>query len=532
MHRPPFWSRVQLAWASLSLLTGLALLVPSAVQAQTQQQRPVTRDQVMAALAPTEQLARKLMDQTGVPGVSIGVVFGDETIYLKGLGVREAGTDDAVDADTVFQLASVSKPIASTIVAGVIGDGKATWDDPIVMHDPGFQMMNSQVTRDVTLRDMFAHRSGLPDHIGDLLEDLGFSRDATLHNLRYVPTENSFRAAYAYTNFGLTEAGVAAAKATGQSWEDLAESRLFQPLGMTRTSPRYADFVAVGNHALGHVKIDNAWVAKYQRDPDTESPAGGVSSSARDLSQWMHLQLDDGMFNGQQVIDADALAETHRPQMVSTPPRNAATDRASFYGLGWGVGYNELGAVQLSHSGAFNLGAATTVYLLPADRLGVVVLTNAQPIGVAEAIALSFLDYVRYGKPRMDWFATVAPFFEQMNQPPYGTHVDYTKVPDNAAPGAPPDAYVGTYANDFFGQIQVVNTGGGLAVKLGPKPDTFPMSHYSGNVFSYQPTGENAYGLSGVTFTVGAMGRATTVTIENLNIHDLGTFTRVEPAGS
>ncbi len=200
--------------------------------------------------------------------MAIGVVSRDEVVYLKGFGVREAGTDQAVDADTVFQLASVSKPIASTVVAALVGDGVVGWDDHIVDHDPTFQMYDPWVTREVTLRDMFAHRSGLPDHAGDLLEDLGYDRTEVLHRLRYQRPDTSFRSTYNYTNFGLTEAAVAAARAAGESWEDLSAERLYRPLGMTATSSRFADFEAAPNHALTHVQVDGRWEPRYVRDPD------------------------------------------------------------------------------------------------------------------------------------------------------------------------------------------------------------------------------------------------------------------------
>ncbi|MBV9359411.1 MAG: serine hydrolase, partial [Chloroflexi bacterium] len=271
------------------------LLAPTVPAAAAQE---VTPQRVTAALPELDKLATRAMAETGVPGLAIGVVYKDEVVYLKGFGVREIGKPDPVDADTVFQLASLSKPISSTIVAGVVGDGLASWDDPVVQHDPDFQMADATVTRDVTLRDLFAHRSGLPEFAGDMLEDLGFPRATILARLRYLPTGDRFRADYAYTNFGLTEAAVAAAKAAGRSWEDLAADKLYRPLGMEHTSSRYADFLAAPNRAFGHVSVDGAWVAKYQRDPDAQSPAGGVSSSARDVAQWLRLQLGGGTFQG------------------------------------------------------------------------------------------------------------------------------------------------------------------------------------------------------------------------------------------
>jgi CubicO group peptidase (beta-lactamase class C family) len=151
----------------------------------------------------------------------------------------------------------------------------------------------------------------------------------------------------------------------------------------------------------------------------------------RDLVQWLRLQLNDGLVDGQQVVDAVALAETHRPQMISRPPRDPATDRAGFYGLGWGVTYDGQGQVMLGHSGGFNLGAATGVSLLPAEKLGIVVLTNGSPIGVPETVALSFLDLVRVGAVQQDYLAQLRPAIAAQNGPTYGTALDYARPPAN-----------------------------------------------------------------------------------------------------
>ena len=134
-----------------------------ALVAQAAERPEVTAEKVQAALSELEKLAEQAMQKTGIPGMAIAVVYKDKVVYLKGFGVREAGKPETVDADTVFQLASVSKAIASTVVAALVGEKVVSWDDPIIKRDPGFQMYDSWVTREVTLRDMFAHRSGLPD---------------------------------------------------------------------------------------------------------------------------------------------------------------------------------------------------------------------------------------------------------------------------------------------------------------------------------------------------------------------------------
>ncbi len=486
----------------------------------------VTEEKVKAALTQLETLITDEMQKTGVPGIAVGVVYKDKPIYLKGFGRREAGKSAAVDADTVFQLASVSKPLGSTVIASLVSDGIVKWDDPIIKYDPGFAMDAPYVTRHVTIRDMYAHRSGLHEHAGDLLEDMGYDRAGVLYRLRFVPTGNDFRSQYAYTNFGITEGAVAAAKAAGKTWEEISEERLYKPLSMNSTSSRLADFLAHTNRARGHVLIDGKWEARYQRDPDAQSPAGGASSSVRDMAQWMRLHLGGGRVDGKQIIAADALAETYRPEMVSNPARDPATDRTGFYGLGWGVGYDELGRVKLSHSGAFALGAATTVYLLPSAQLGIVILTNAAPIGVAEALAQSFLDLATYGKSQRDWGSLYKKGFAALATAGRSP-VDYSRAPVHPASGLAGASYVGVYHNDFLGELEIAAEDGGLVMLQGPKKMPFALRHYSRDVFFYETAGENAVGLSGVTFAIGANGKAASVMVENLNNEGLGTFTRV-----
>lgn len=487
----------------------------------------VTPERVAAALAQLDDLVRQTLERTGVPGMAVAVVHHDETPYLKGFGTREAGQDLPVDADTVFQIASCSKPIAATVIAGVVGDGVVSWDDKLCDLTPAFALHDAWVTSQVTLRDMFCHRSGLPDHGGDLLEDIGYGRAEILHRLRYLVPGSSFRSQYDYTNFGMTAAAVAAASAAETTWEDLAQRRLYQPLGMTRTSSRFADFMAEPNRALPHQQSDGAWApSREQRQPDAQSPAGGVSSNVRDLARWMRLQFGKGTFEGQEIVAAAALAATHQPQIVSDPAKDPDTGRASFYGLGWGVGYTDEGGVRLSHSGAFDLGAATAVYLYPGPALGIMVLTNAAPVGAAETVALQFLDIAEHGAITRDWPTMLTAAFAAINAPTYGADVATPRPAAKAGPALAPEAYVGTFENELYGDLVVAAEGKGLALLLGPTLRPYPLTHYDRDVFTYQPAGENAAGPSAVSFLVDAGGKAARVTVENLDQGGQGTFTR------
>ncbi|MFJ3792291.1 serine hydrolase [Kitasatospora sp. NPDC090091] len=483
----------------------------------------LTDEKVSAAVSRIDGYVQDAMARTGLPGLALAVVYRDKVVHANGFGVRELGKQEPVGPDTVFQLASVSKPIASTVVAGVVGQKAVTWDDPVSTHDPGFALSDPWVSSHVTIADLFSHRSGLPDHAGDLLEDLGHPRDYILQHLRDQPLA-PFRASYAYTNYGLTEAAVAVAKAKGVAWEDLAADVLYKPLGMSSTSSLRSAYDGAANKAVPHVRTDGGWQVSATENPDPQAPAGGVSSTVQDLARWMRLQLADGAFEGRQIVDPAALKETRVPQTVSNPP-TAPAGNAGFYGLGWNVSYDPQGRLRLNHSGAFELGAATVVTLLPSEQAGIVVLTNGQPIGVAEAVAQEFLDLAQNGRETVDWlgfFGKVVPAAALEGV----SSTDYGKPPAGAAPAEPDAAYVGTYSNGHYGPLTVSARDGGLVMSLGPDGLEFPLQHYDGDVFSFRTKGENAVGLSGVTFTVGADGRASAVVVEQLNHEGLGTFTR------
>ena len=510
-----------LGWAFSLAIVPLA--VPLPVSAQTV--RELTLEKVKAALPELEKLAEKALKDTGIPGMAIAVVYKDQPVFLKGFGFREAGKPEPIDADTIFQLASMSKPISSTVLAALAGEKAITWDDRIMDLDPGFRMNDPWVTQNVTLRDMFSHRSGLPDSAGDDLEDLGYGRAEILRRLRYIKPGSSFRSHWAYTNFGITEAAVAAARATGKPWEVLAAEKLYKPLGMASTSSRFDDVAAASNRALLHVSVDGKWVARQTRNPDAQSPAGGVSSTARDLVQWMRLQLGKGKFEGKQLIDANALAETHRPVIVSGTPADPTKAPAGLYALGWGVRYDDKGQAVLNHSGAFSAGAATTVTLIPSEELGMTVLTNAFPIGVPEALVASFLDLAQHGKVEKDWFATAKQSFDAFLKGALrGTETDYSKPPAHPLPSLPADAYAGTYRNEYFGDIRISAKDGDIVLHMGPQKTSYPVNHYNRDVFSFSLEGT---ATSGVFFQIGPDQKATSAIVEALNTQGQATFVRL-----
>ncbi len=460
-----------------------------------------------------------------MPGLSIAVVHRDEVVFLHGFGLRQVGKPEPVDADTVFQLASLSKPLSSTVVSALVSDGKVSWDSRIRDIDPGFTLQDELAAAAVTVGDLFAHRSGLPGHVGDDIEELGFSQGEILHRLRLAKPEYSFRNGYSYSNFGLTEGAVAAARFSGMGWDEAAEEKLYKPLGMKSTSSRYRDFESQANRASLHVPVDGNWASFTRRNADAQAPAGGASSNARDLAQWLRLLLADGQHDGRQLIDKAALQRAHVPAIVrGIDPKTGA---ASFYGYGWAINYREHG-VEWNHAGAFSAGARTLVHLIPGEQLAIAVLANAFPTGVPEGIVATFFDLVFKGEPTRDW---VAPASAGLRGRLQGDDEAEPRLRDTT--GCTGGSVAGRgLPRGVRQRLCRRRQGRGLrriavpAARAGRQSASRSRTSIA-TCSSTAPLTEAPKARIGVSFLIGPDGKAAEVTIEDLNQYGLGRLTRV-----
>lgn len=454
----------------------------------------------------------------------VAVVHGGDMVYSQGFGVREAGKEDAVDTETVFQIASVSKSLSATVVARAISEGVVSWDTPVNTLLPDFSLEDSYVTANATIGDYFSHRTGLATGAGDDLEDVGYERDYILDHLKYQPLD-AFRSSYHYSNFGIAVGAEATAAALGEKWEDAARELVYEPLGMTSTSSGYAEFVAQTNRATLHTLVDGEFQALYERNPDPQSPAGGVSSTVGDLSTWMTMILSGGEHAGATFVTSEALVAATTAQSISVPS-TAADQRTSHYGFGFAVGTQASGRTSLSHSGGFVLGAGTNYQLVPSLDLGIVTLTNAGPIGIPEALNAQFLDLVQYGQITRDWLSdyrgAMAGFYQ-----PTGDFVGET-APGTAGASVYLSDYVGSYRNDYFGDLVITEDSGTLTAHLGPEGNyRLELDQWDADTFAFAPTGENAPSgsLSSATFSRGG-GAVNGVTLEFFDNQGLGEWRR------
>lgn len=456
-----------------------------------------------------------------VPGVAVAVVKDGEVVFLQGFGVREEGQPGAVDADTIFQLASVSKTFTSAAVGVLVDEGKLGWDDPVLGYLPGFTLQDSYATLNTTLRDLLAHRTGLPAFTGDLLGKLGYDRAEVLRRIRYLEPATSFREVAAYSNLGFLTAGMVAEAVDGSSWENVVLDRFLQPLDMTRTGFSPIALSGDANIAANHAAEASGEVQPIPWDESAVfGPAGGVTSTARDLATWMRMFLAEGSFGGKQVLSADTVHEIFSPAMVAplsfteTPP--IYEDSGYTFALGWDT-YTYQGHKIVEKGGALS-GIRTVITLVPDENLGVAVLANLNLTFVPEAVRAHVLEAYLDSSGRdlqaeinSQHDALIAAF----TAPP-------TPTPNPGKATRPLEAYTGTFENDVYGRFSVMQDGEDLVVKAGPACYEGSLGHDSYDTFVLKFPGATEL-PEPLVFTLAASGQASSLETESY-----GSFQRVD----
>ncbi len=479
---------------------------------------PALPKNIELALSQLDALVDRIMKDTGVPGVAVAVVQGDRKHYAKGFGVRDIREASPVDADTVFQLASVSKSVAATVVAREVSAGRVRWNQPVVELLPWFALSDPTATKQVTIGDLLCHRSGLPDHAGDQLEDMGYGQRDVLERLRFMPLDG-FRTRYEYTNFGYTAGSLAGATRSGLEWAELSAQAIYQPLGMTRTSSRFSDFIGRSNRTVGHSKYSGSWAVDAVRMPDAQAPAASVTSSVNDMAKWLSMLIGEGTFGTSRVLSPAALNPAMSAQ-IRNMPAGSGQSAAGYYGYGFNVNTTSAGRKSYGHSGAFSLGAATAFKVLPSTGLGIVVLTNGYPMGVPEIISMQFFDLVEHGAMQNDYPKLFRPMLAGLLAPE-GTLVGVPR-PASPKPAQALQDYAGSYRNEYHGPLVIAAVGNSLLLTLGRTPLRLQAAHWDGDVFAFTLSSENA-----PPGTISKASFATNrVTLEFFNANGLGTFVR------
>ncbi len=315
-----------------------------------------------------EQRVEQLRKAFGVPGVTIAIVEDGKVTLAHGWGVKDITTRQPVDADTIFFTGSTGKAFTNAALATLVDAGKIKWDDKVIDHMPDFRMWDPWVTREMTIRDLLVHRSGLGLGEGDLLflPNSTLSRKETVRRIRYLKPATSFRSGYAYDNILYMAAGQLIEEVSGETWEQYIHDHVFAPLGMNRSTDTDAEYLANPNHARPHSRSggaihglgtqtaldENATIAQ------NAAPAGGLAISANDMSHWLLAQLGHGKIAGtdKRLFSDEQSRQMWTPEVIQPirhfPPEFAATEpNFSQYALGWDI-EDYRGTKVVAHDGA------------------------------------------------------------------------------------------------------------------------------------------------------------------------------------
>jgi CubicO group peptidase (beta-lactamase class C family) len=315
-----------------------------------------------------------------LPGLALGVVRNNEIIYTRTAGETIAGSGQRVDNSTIFKIASNSKAMTTAVLARLVDDGKLRWEDPVARYLPQFRMHDPWVTREMQVRDLLLHNSGLREGAGDLMfwpEPNLFTRADVIAGLAHLKPHHSFRSHYDYDNLMYVVAGEVAAAAAGISYEALVQRELFEPLQMSRCKVGQWQRDVVGNVAQPHMRDGDSNVVIRKDDEtipvSTSAAAGGIRCSLDDMLKWVRMWLDA---DSQWLSSAQrqAVWAPHMPMPLSARQRRWDGSRFNAYGYGWRLSDVD-GVLRVAHTGTL-AGMYSAVTLLPEKNSGFVFMIN------------------------------------------------------------------------------------------------------------------------------------------------------------
>lgn len=471
-------------------------------------------------LAEIDAYAQTVIGQWKGPGMAIAIVKDDKQVFAKGYGVRELGKNEPVDADTVFAIASNSKAFTTASLAILVDEKKIAWDDKVSKYLPEFRMYDPWVTSELTIRDLVTHRVGLDTFSGDLLwYETTYPADEIARRVRFLKPVSSFRTRYGYQNLMFVTAGEVIEKVSGKPWSLFVKERILGPLGMSRTVTSIKNLP--DNAAMPHNESGGTLRVLHRGNVDGAAAAAGLNSSVNDLSRWVRAQLGRGKFDGKQIFSEQRSWEMWQPYLAQQISEQAArsnpTRHFSGVAMGWFV-YDYHGRKIINHSGGLD-GMLSYTVLIPEENVGFVVLTNSESPGFG--IMMNKIRDVFVNAPKRDWNAESV----QNTARNKAAADEATKKVDaaraaNTRSTLPLSGYVGKYADDLYGDVNVTEENGRLVMRFGPSPNfVADLEHWHYDTFQikWRPSVAYKFPRGFVTFTIDKNGKTDELKIDQPN---------------
>nr|WP_229474969.1 serine hydrolase [Pseudoduganella lurida] len=470
-----------------------------------------------AATAPAFDLARDVnlaLKTFDVPGIAIAIVKDGKVVATQGFGVRRKGDPAPVTGKTLFEIASNSKAFTAVALAQLVDEGKLKWDDPVIKYLPDFRMHDPYVTQEMTIRDLLVHRSGLGLGAGDLLwwPTTTFSTDEIIQRLRYVKLSTSFRSAYAYDNLLYIVAGRIIAQQTGKSWGDTVQERILAPLGMTATTTSVAAMLRSPDYSAPHSRIDGKAAVVKPMPVDNAVGAVGIDTNAEDIAKWMNVLLAGGEVAGSDkrlfsAAQGREIWSPVTPMKVGEPKGALAATRANFnfYGLGFNI-RDYRGKKLVLHGGALQ-GFYSRVLMMPEEKLGVAIFTNAENGSAMTALQWRILDHY-LGVAPTDWIGVYAAQEQETHRKDQEKQGKAKAArAAGSKPSLPREAYDGEYTDPWYGKVVIRHEGRKQVLAFTRTPDLVgELEHFQHDTFIVRWKERNFNADAYVTFALNADG--------------------------
>jgi CubicO group peptidase (beta-lactamase class C family) len=475
--------------------------------------------------------AKDALKDWKVPAMAIAVVKDGRIVFARGYGVRKVGGNDAVDADTVFPIASITKAFNATAMAMLVDEGKVAWMDCVTKHLPDFQLSDPWLAGEVRIADLLSHRTGLadPDHSSG-----EFDRAELIRRARFLPQIAPFRSGYHYNNLGVIITGQIIEQVAGRSWAEVVRNRIIQPLEMNSTVADVLELQGVKNVATSYVTVngqlqeDKSWNLPlsdgWRRYREAIRPAGAICSTANDLAKFAILHLSDGEFRSRRLLKADTVREMQALHS-SVPLREAPTPNLTYARIAFGGGFgwqirDYRGRKLVMHGGS----TGTVLGLVPEEHLGIIVLANVC-CGIQYMVMHDLIDRMlgisRTWQNR-DWIKAVVDDYQKQID---AKNDRLNQARSKQRPRFALAKYAGSYESNAYGRLVIEEAGGRLSMRLGPNGRS-QLVHWSGECF--RATFVLRFAEDWLLSFVAEGDHVARVTITNVfPDQELGTFSRV-----
>jgi CubicO group peptidase (beta-lactamase class C family) len=428
-----------------------------------------------------DKLIASNLDSFEIPGLSIALIKEGEVVFENAYGFANEEKAIALDLESNFAIASLSKAFTAAAVGMLVDEGKLNWDDRVQKHLPGFNLSDEYVASQMTIEDLLSHRSGFKTFDGDLLwYSTNYDRREIIKRFQEYPMSYDFRTQYGYQNIMFIIAGEIVEEVSGMSWEDFVEQRIFEPLEMDHSHATYEGFKKEEKIALPHVKGKLETIRNY----DNSGGAAAISSNVKDLSHWIQMWLNEGVYDSDTLLQAATcrkLIEMHTPIPLSSFDRSHGITFKG-YGLGWFL--MAYGETKVAHHGGGLPGYISKIFILPNQQMGGIILTNGES-SMPSALMYESIDEFVNMNSKYQWIATYLDYKKRYETYLANREEGRLEKRGKAKSNIEAEALLGEYEDRYYGKATISQVKGKLQISLLPAAERFTseMTHWQQNTY-------------------------------------------------